>query len=255
MCPDIRSLRTTPAGREVDVDFVIHPDTGGHHAPASDWARAATPGTSAIIIGPDTEAITAATSRPETGIRWDPHGARHVLLVGDETAVPAISSILESLPVDVTGQAFLEVPDGSDFQDINTGSAVRITWLARNPSPAPRGELLYEAARAAIEAFDPSDEHHHESNRGPTEPHDFTIFKEHHLKPMHQVDPSRQASTRELYAWVAAEPNTVKSLRQYLVNQVGIDPKRSEFRGYWSQGKAGSGINGTQIRWDPPPNK
>lgn len=241
----VRALRTTPTGRELDVDFVIHPGHGGHGAPASDWARAAVPGTSAVIIGPDAEAITAATSRTETGIRWDPHSARDVLLAGDETAVPAISAILESLPTDVTGQAFLEVPDGGDFQDINTRSEVRITWLARNPPRALRGELLYEAVRSAVEPSDLSAEHHHGSHRVPAKHQNFPSSKEHPGKPAHQVDPSRTVSATELYAWVAAEANTVKNLRRYLVDQVGLDPKRSEFRGYWSLGKAGSGINGT----------
>jgi iron complex transport system ATP-binding protein len=209
----VRALRPTPAGRELDVDFVIHPGGGNHDAPGSDWARAAIPGTRAVIIGPDTNAITGTTRRSETGIRWDPQGARHVLLAGDETALPAIRSILETLPADVTGHAFLEVPNRNDFQDINTGSAVRITWLARNPSGAPRGDLLAEAVRA-----------------------------------VHQAKPSGQMGAQATYAWVAAEAGTVMRLRRYLVNHVGLDPKESEFRAYWSLGKAGSGVNGTPIR-------
>lgn len=243
----VRALRTTPTGRELDVDFVIHPDNGGHGAPASDWARAAAPGTRVVIIGPDANAITGTTPRSGTGIRWEPRGALHVLLAGDETALPAISSILETLPSDVTGHAFLEVPDGNDFQDITTGSAVRITWLARNPSGAPRGNLLYEAVQAAVEAPGHSAAHHHGSNRGRPESQDSTTPEGHQGKPVHQIDPSRPATAQETYAWVAAEAGTVKSLRRYLVNQAGLDPKLSEFRGYWSLGKAGSGINGTPI--------
>ena len=79
-----------------------------------------------------------------------------------------------------------------------------VTWLARNPSGAPRGALL----QAAVEA----------SGR-----------------------PSRPVTAQEMYAWVGAESGTVRSLRRYLVHQVGLSPKRSEFRGYWSLGKAGSG--------------
>ena len=52
----------------------------------------------------------------------------------------------------------------------------------------------------------------------------------------------------QTYAWVAAEAGTVKSLRRLLVSQVGLDPRRSEFRAYWSLGKAGSGANGTPLR-------
>jgi iron complex transport system ATP-binding protein len=204
----VRSLRTTPSGREMDVDFVIHVDTGGL---ASDWALTAAPGDGLCIIGPDANAITGATPRSEAGIRWDPLDARHVLLAGDETAVPAISSILEALPSNVSGHAFLEVPDGDDFRDINTESEVPVTWLARNRSGASRGDLLYEAVRQHVEALNP---------------------------PYPQ----------ETYAWVAAEAGTVKNLRRYLVKRIGLDPKRSEFRGYWSQGKAGSGITGIPVQ-------
>lgn len=206
----VRALRTAARGTELDVDFVIHPEGTGPAAPGSNWARTAVPGTPAVIIGPDATAITGTTPQSETGIRWNPQGACHVLLAGDETAVPAISSILETLPGNVTGQAFLEVQDPSDFQEISTRSAVRITWLARHPGDTPRGGLLYEAVRAAV--------------------------------------PAEGAS---MYAWVAAEATTVKTLRRHLVNRVGLDPKHSEFRGYWSLGKAGSGANGTTIQQEP----
>ncbi|MDQ0677281.1 iron complex transport system ATP-binding protein [Arthrobacter pascens] len=215
----VRALRTVPGGRELDVDFVIHPVAAGHGAPASEWAGAATPGARVVIIGPEVNAITASTLRSETGIRWDPQGARRVLLAGDETAVPAISSILEDLPADISGHAFLEVPDTSDVGTVTTASAVCITWLARKPAGASRGELLNESVRAALDLTGRPDSV--------------------------QPDPG-------LYAWVAAEAGTVKCLRRQLVNQAGLDPKRSEFRAYWSLGKAGSGANGTPL--NPPPS-
>jgi iron complex transport system ATP-binding protein len=48
------------------------------------------------------------------------------------------------------------------------------------------------------------------------------------------------------YAWVGAEAGTVKSLRRALVGS-GVNPRTSEFRGYWSIGKAGSGANGIPL--------
>ncbi|MET4096302.1 hypothetical protein ABIB51_003250 [Arthrobacter sp. UYCu712] len=138
----VRALRTTDQGRELDVDFVLHPAETGRSAPGSDWARTATPGTPALIIGPDCRIISTATPWNATGIRWAPQGSRNVLLAGDETAVPAISAILEALPAGVGGSAYLEVPDAGDVQDIRTRSNVRVTWLPRN---AARGELLVGA--------------------------------------------------------------------------------------------------------------
>jgi NADPH-dependent ferric siderophore reductase len=187
----------------------LHP-ARGVSAPASDWARAAVPGTPAVIIGPNANAITADTPPSDTGIRWDPRRAGRVLLAGDETAVPAISSILEGLPPGVTGHAFLEVPDAHDVGSVTTSSSVGVTWLPRNPAGAARGELLAGAVGAVVESAEP-----------PYPP--------------------------ETYAWVAAEAGTVRKLRRQLVGTVGLDPRRSEFRGYWSLGKAGSGVNGTPV--------
>jgi iron complex transport system ATP-binding protein len=212
----VGAIRATPQGREIDVDFVIHRVAEGHGAPASEWAAAAEVGTGAVIIGPEASAITSATRLSETGIRWEPQGASQVLLAGDETAVPAISSILETLPANVGGDAFLEVPDPADFRTISTGSSVRVTWLARQPTDSPRGALLDAAIRRAVPKAGPS-----------------------------------AAPGRDTYAWVAAEAATVKILRRYLVNEAGLDPKRSEFRGYWSLGKAGSGVNGTPVGQEP----
>ncbi|MDR6507182.1 siderophore-interacting protein [Arthrobacter oryzae] len=212
----VAAIRATAQGREIDVDFVIHRVAEGHGAPASEWAAAAAVGTRAVIIGPEASAITTSTRLSETGIRWEPQGAGQVLLAGDETAVPAISSILKTLPADIGGHAFLEVPDPADFRTISTGSAVRVTWLARQPTGSARGALLDSAIRRSVPKSGTSG-----------------------------------VPGRDTYAWVAAEAATVQILRRYLVNEVGLDPKRSEFRGYWSQGKAGSGINGTPVGQEP----
>ncbi|MDQ0922237.1 iron complex transport system ATP-binding protein [Pseudarthrobacter sp. W1I19] len=206
----VRAGRTMAGAREIDVDFALHPHVEGKSSPASDWARAAVPGVSALIIGPEVAAQTALPS--EAGIRWSPRNAREVLLAGDETAVPAIGSIIEALPADFTGHAFLEVPDSSDIQEVSTASGVRVTWLPRNPAKARRDELLLDAVRHTVSA------------PGQTGP---------------DVVP--------LYAWVGAEAGTAKMLRRHLVNEIGLDPKVSEFRGYWSLGKAGSGVNGTPV--------
>lgn len=221
----VRALRTTARGRELDVDFVMHSDSAGHRGPGSDWARAAAPGIRAVIIGPDANTITRATLPSETGIRWDPQGARHVLLAGDETAVPAIGAILEALPADVTGMAFLEVPDSRDFQDIRTESGVSVTWLARTTVNAPRGRLLCDTVRRAVPA-----------------PSTFQAT-------------AAAAGMTDMYAWVAAEAGTVKELRQYLVHHLAVDPRRSELRAYWSLGKAGSGSNGIPIRQEARPRQ
>ncbi|MET1063673.1 MAG: siderophore-interacting protein [Arthrobacter sp.] len=103
----IRALRQGTALPEIDVDIVLHDCPGSHDGPGSTWARGARPGQPVWFVGPDAAAVTAATPLPEAGINWKPGDAQHVLLAGDETAVPAISSILEALPEHFTGDAFL----------------------------------------------------------------------------------------------------------------------------------------------------
>ena len=216
----VRAIRTAAQGREIDIDFVLH--SYGHSGPGSEWAAGAAIGMGAVIIGPDATAITGVTAPSETGIRWEPRGAAHVLLVGDETAVPAISSILETLPANISGHAFLEVPVPEDFQSISTPSSVRITWLARATTDSPRGSLLEAAVRSTMLPVGSTAAPGGDTNGADT-------------------------NGCDTYAWVAAEAATVKALRRCLVDEAGIDPKRSEFRAYWSLGKAGSGANGTPI--------
>jgi iron complex transport system ATP-binding protein len=203
----VRALRHAPAGPELDIDFVLHQGPRHHAGPGSRWAQEAEAGCRAWFVGPDATAVTPATPLPEAGINWKPGSAEHVLLAGDETAVPAISSILETLPPHIGGHAFLEVPEAADVLPLATRSGVRITWLNRDGGAAPRGLRLEQAVHAVVE---------------------------------------RNGGWRSTYAWVGAEAGTVRTLRRCLV-AAGVDPKSSEFRGYWSLGKAGSGTNGVPV--------
>ncbi|MGO4434489.1 siderophore-interacting protein, partial [Paenarthrobacter sp. RAF9] len=106
----VRSERLDAVYPEIDIDFVMHFDDDGHGGPAANWAVAAKPGDALTIIGPNNRAAQCTTAGAYGGIEWRPGLAQRVLLAGDETAVPAISAILESLPADMTGHAFLEVP-------------------------------------------------------------------------------------------------------------------------------------------------
>jgi NADPH-dependent ferric siderophore reductase len=203
----VRALRRAPSGPEVDVDFVLHRGPGSQPGPGSGWALEAAPGCPAWFVGPDITAVTAATPLPEAGINWKPGRSDRVLLAGDETAVPAVSSILEALPPQISGHAFLEVPDAADVLPIATQSGVHVTWLHRGSGDVPRGARLLAAVQQAL---------------------------------------ASDAGTWHPYAWVGAEAATVRSLRRCLTES-GVDPRASELRGYWSLGKAGSGVNGIPV--------
>lgn len=121
----IRSVEGEGIEKRLYVDFVLHP---GAHGPGSDWAGAAKPGDEILVAGPK-------LGEPYGGIEWLPGDATRLLLVGDETAVPAIVSILESLPADATGSAFLEVPVADDVQKVSAPEGLQVSWLPREGAP------------------------------------------------------------------------------------------------------------------------
>lgn len=98
---------------EMDIDFVLHGD-----GPCSTWAAAAKPGDVVQIAG------------PRSGFRLDPEITR-LLIGGDETALPAIGSILEALPPGLAVDVYVEVPEDADAQIIHSNADVEINWLPR----------------------------------------------------------------------------------------------------------------------------
>jgi NADPH-dependent ferric siderophore reductase len=222
----VREARLTGANPQIDVDFVIHLDETGQGGPASTWAAGAEVGDPITIIGPN------ARSELYGGIEWQPPvaGERRpvqVLLAGDETAVPAIASVLESLPEQYRGRAILEVPVAEDFQMVRTAADVEITWLARDKRP--HGELLSKAVRESQAGSAPS------GTNGPdTRPvHEVDIDSE----ILWEVPEPTQTGDAPFYAWIAGEAAVVRDLRRHLVRELGVDRRRVAFMGYWRLGR------------------
>jgi NADPH-dependent ferric siderophore reductase len=250
----VRESRLDSVYPEIDVDFVMHFDAAGNGGPAANWALNAKPGDALTIIGPNNRAAHCVTAGTYSGIEWRPGMAQRVLLAGDETAVPAISAILESLPSYMSGHAFLEVPEAGDFLDIKSDADVEITWLPRGASigrSRPHGELLQEAVRAAVPepgwvGLRPPPDSAASGGAGP-EPDDVNVDQDILWETPARMDaaaigasknPGKPAGALPFYAWIAGEAGTVKELRRYLVRDVGIDRKQVAFMGYWRQGKA-----------------
>jgi NADPH-dependent ferric siderophore reductase len=117
--------------RELAVDFVVHGDAGV----AGPWAAAARPGDVLVFEG------------PASGYRPDPAAAWHLLL-GDESALPAVAASLEALPRDARAVVRL-VCDGPEHElalDAPEGSDVR--WLHRTGDAQRDTALLLEATRS-----------------------------------------------------------------------------------------------------------
>lgn len=113
---------------ELAIDFVLH----GDHGVASRWAARAQPGDPLGVGGPRGSFVLADD--------YDGY-----VLIGDETALPAISRWLEILPETAEVQVLIEVADESERQPLWQGENVRIQWLERNGFPAATSTLLEEA--------------------------------------------------------------------------------------------------------------
>jgi NADPH-dependent ferric siderophore reductase len=221
----IRALR--PELGEVDVDFVLHGATG----PASAWAATAAVGDEVVLVGPN-----ARFPGPTGGFEWHPPAdASCLLIAGDETAVPAICAILESLPAGRRARVLLEVPTPADALNTAAPAGVEITWLPRRPddgtAPAPRGALLTEAVVAALEEL--SDVL---APTPGTELDDVDVDGGILWEvPGEDAAPRRSSG---VYAWLAGEAGVVKGLRRHLVQERGVDRRSVAFMGYWRDGKS-----------------
>ncbi|WP_462380068.1 siderophore-interacting protein [Pseudomonas sp. Marseille-QA0892] len=111
---------------ELDIDFVLHGD-----GPAATWASQAQPGDHLHIAGPRGSLIV-------------PDMFEHYLLIGDESALPAIARRLEELPAGRRVQAIIEVEDDTERQPLATQTQLDCRWVRRSA-----GESLLEAAQQA----------------------------------------------------------------------------------------------------------
>jgi NADPH-dependent ferric siderophore reductase len=231
----VRSIR--PDRRELDVDMVLHePVPGQADGPATAWLRRAKVGDRVVVVGPD-----ARTPDPTVGLDWRPGGARHLLLVGDETAAPAICSIVEQLPAGVTAQAFVEVPGNADILNVYPRGRSRVTWVARDAgcvtaegfqAVAPRGQLLHQAVATWLPRH--MSELESVVRQTPDALEEIDVDTE--LLWDSPVDPT----TGDFYAWIAGEAATVKALRRHLVSEVGVARSNVAFMGYWRHGRCES---------------
>ncbi|WP_344677546.1 siderophore-interacting protein [Saccharopolyspora taberi] len=209
-----------PETAELDIDFVLHGTEDGHGGPVSSWAATTGPGDTIALLGPD---------RPGTGRMWGvewcpPATSRRLLLAGDETAVPAVAAIVESLPPDARGIVCVEVPASGDEQTWDVPDGVEVRWLVRSGA-VPHGQLLEESvARALAELCEPT---------GPAgaELEDIDVDNAS-LWEIPEDDP-----TGDLYGWLAGEAAVIKRLRRLMVNDYGVPRGSVAFMGYWREGR------------------
>ena len=123
--------RFWPEGGELDVDVVLHGD-----GPGARWGATARPGDAVEFQGP----------RGKLELRPAPWH----LLVGDESALPAIAAIAEALNAAAEpALAVVEVHDAAEEQPV----AADVRWVHR-AGTAPGGAELLEAALTGLQPPD-----------------------------------------------------------------------------------------------------
>lgn len=222
----VRGVRGSGAETRVVVDIVVHTEDHGDVGPGCEFAIRAKAGDRLLLMGPK-------KGVPYGGIEFTPGTARRVLLAGDETAVPAISAILEQLPADASVAAFLEVPRPEDVLAVDHPEGFTVRWLPRGDRP--HGVLLHQAVVDHLGVDVPLPEvTEDEIDPDLWETPVYSSSGEEIDEPVAEVE-HRLA---DLYAWIAGESKVVTGLRRALVSELGMDRRQVAFMGYWRRGVA-----------------
>ncbi|MDR7384562.1 siderophore-interacting protein [Promicromonospora iranensis] len=191
----VRAAR--PDLNEIDVDFVLHAgehDTSegaGHvSGPGAGFAQAADHGMRVGIL--------------DQGVTYDPrHPHDWTLLVADESGLPAVAGICESLPDDARGIAVVEVPTAGDEQEFRAPSGVEVRWVVRSD-----GDAHAVPGRAA-------------------------------LAELQELDLTGFGTA--VYAFAVGEASLATGARRHLVNERGVPKSHVDFVGYWRHGRSSPG--------------
>lgn len=118
-----------PARRLLEVDFVLH-----GHGLAATWAERAAPGHAIYVSGPGGGYEVASD-------------ARSVIIVADDTALPAAGMILEAMPAGCSSAVLAEISSSSEERPLSPIVASEPQWLCRDRSGSTAGALLEAAVR------------------------------------------------------------------------------------------------------------
>lgn len=124
--------------RTLTIDFVV-----GHSGPATAWAMAAKVGSLLGVGGPRGSFVVPTDF------------ADHVL-IGDETALPAIARRLEELPGGVRAHVVVEVADAGSTLQFDSAADVTVTWAVRNGASRGQSESLLGEIDKALAGIDPT---------------------------------------------------------------------------------------------------
>lgn len=178
-----------PQTGELEVHFVVH-----GAGPGSAWASGAQRGDPVVIGG------------PAGGYRIDETASRYVI-AGDETALPAIATLLEALPATSEAEVHVEVPAGESTQPLGSPAPCSVRWYHRSP-----------ASRAGDALID--------------------VLVDPGVIGRHLVE---APDTR---FWMAGEASASRQIRRYLIDHHRLDRSVAYTRAYWKYGRGGDGGGG-----------
>ncbi|WP_108717391.1 siderophore-interacting protein [Miniimonas sp. S16] len=128
----VRELR----GDELDVDVVVHGEVSPTEASFASWAVHAEPGDPAAVL--------------DEGRMWNPPAdTDSVLVVSDESGLPAVAGICRDLPRDARGTVILELPSAEDAQDLGAPDGVTVQLVVRTDAHARPGVAALAALGSA----------------------------------------------------------------------------------------------------------
>jgi len=116
--------------KSLTIDFALHHPAG----PATRWALDARIGDKIDLRGPGQ-------------LKIDPSKGNWYLFSADMSALPAAISVMESLPADAKGYAFLEVMEESDIQEFVVPSGIEVEWLIHS-NPKEKSSQQLNAIKA-----------------------------------------------------------------------------------------------------------
>jgi NADPH-dependent ferric siderophore reductase len=122
--------RFDEASGTLEVHFLLHGE-----GQASEWAARAAVGDQLAVGGPG-----GRFSLGPAAERW--------WIVGDESAIPAVGTLLEALPAGASAEVHLEVAGPDDEIELSSPVRTTISWHRRR-APDAWGAELFDAARDA----------------------------------------------------------------------------------------------------------
>lgn len=132
---DYTPRRYDPVADELDIEFAIHHEAG----PATAWAKSADVGSTLEIGGPRGSFVI------EDSFDW-------YVLIGDDTALPAIARRLEELRPSVPAIVIVQVDGKEDEIPLTTSAAVTMHWLHGSTGKSAV-EMARDVALPAGEGF------------------------------------------------------------------------------------------------------